>query len=72
MSNRNPEEKDKEKQGQWKKPGEENPKDPNREQKQQQPKQPTGQQPGQQPGQKPPQGRPGQQQMDEDEKRRRA
>ena len=69
MSNRNPEEK--EKQGQWKKPGDETARDPNREQKQQQ--QPKPQPTGPQPGQKPPQ-RPGQPRQEEEDpsKRKRA
>jgi hypothetical protein len=51
MSNRNPEEK--QKQEHWKKPGDENVKDPGREQKPPQPQQPFGQQPGQKPQPKP-------------------
>jgi hypothetical protein len=57
MSNRNPDEK--QKQDQWKKPGDENVKDPRREQKPGQPQRP--QQPvGTQPGQKPQHGQGGQ------------
>jgi hypothetical protein len=51
VSSQNPE--DKRKQEQWKKPGEQTEKDPNRQQKQQQPQQPKGQQPGQKPAQQP-------------------
>ncbi len=67
MSNRNPEER--EKQTQWNKSGEDTMKDPNRDQKQQQPKPPFGQQPGQKPPQRQPGQPPTQEEKDPNKKR---